>query len=304
MNFTVAAFYKFVELPDYEALRLPLVEQCESLMVCGTILLAAEGINGTVAASPQAIEQLFAYLRSDERLSDLTYKISHTDEAPFHRMKVRLKKEIVSMGVPDCKPAQLSGVHVSPKEWNQLITDPEVIVIDTRNDYEVDIGTFKGAINPNTESFREFPEYVQKQLAENKQQKIAMFCTGGIRCEKASSYLIEQGFENVYQLSGGILQYLEDVPVSESQWQGECFVFDDRVSVDHDLLQGQYDLCHACRHPITDEDMTSPHYQPGASCPNCYDKISEEKRKGAAERHKQVQLAKQRGEQHIGRKFD
>ncbi|NUN63378.1 rhodanese-related sulfurtransferase [Pseudanabaena biceps] len=228
----VAAFYHFTYLADYEAMQNPLKEFCEIHQLKGTILLAKEGINSTIAGSRNAIDALLAYLRNDPRLSQLEHKESYCAGIPFQRMKVRLKKEIVTLGVPNIDPNQQVGTYVDPHEWNQLITDPDVVVIDTRNNYEVEFGTFKGAINPNLETFGEFPNYVKEQLDPSKHQKIAMFCTGGIRCEKASAYMLSQGFSEVYHLKGGILKYIEEVPTEESTWEGECFVFDDRVSID------------------------------------------------------------------------
>lgn len=228
----VAAFYHFTELPDYESLRNPLKEFCDAHQLKGTILLAKEGINSTIAGSRDAIDALLEYLRKDPRLQNLEHKESYCQGVPFQRMKVRLKKEIVTLGVPDIDPRYRVGTYVEPKDWNELIADPDVIVIDTRNTYEVEFGTFKGAINPNLETFGEFPQYVQEQLNPEKHQKVAMFCTGGIRCEKASAYMLSQGFSEVYHLKGGILKYIEEVPKEESIWEGECFVFDDRVSID------------------------------------------------------------------------
>jgi UPF0176 protein len=240
------------------------------------------------------------YLRQDPRLADLEHKESYADEHPFYRMKVRLKKEIVTLGVPGVSPTKQVGTYVKPEDWNALISDPDIILIDTRNDYEVDIGTFKGAVDPKTTTFREFPEYVAKNLDKTKHKKVAMFCTGGIRCEKASSFMMDQGFEEVYHLQGGILKYLETVPEEKSMWEGECFVFDQRVAVRHNLEVGEYDQCYACRHPLSPAEMQSEQYAPGISCPYCYDKLSEEKRASLSERQKQVALAKQRGEAHIG----
>ncbi len=296
----VVALYKFVALPDFAALRAPLLDYCLQTGIKGTVLLAAEGINGTVAGSREAIDGLLAYLKMDHRLQDLNHKESFDETLPFYRMKVKLKKEIVTMGVEGIDPRQVVGTYVKPKEWNQLIADPEVLVVDTRNDYEVELGTFKRAVNPKTESFRGFPEYVASQMDPAKHKKIAMFCTGGIRCEKSTAYLKEQGFEEVYHLEGGILQYLEDVPESESLWQGECFVFDNRVSVNHKLEKGVYDLCHGCRLPITEQDKHSEHYIEGVACHHCYASQTPEQRVRFGERQKQMELAKGRDEVHIG----
>jgi len=298
-NILVAALYKFVALPDYKDLQQPLLNICVESKVMGTLLLADEGINGTVAGSESGVKSLLAWLRSDPRFSDMKHKESWADKNPFYRMKVRLKKEIVTLGVEGVSPTKQVGEYVEPEDWNDLISDPDVIVIDTRNDYEVSIGTFKGAIDPNTTSFRDFPEWFRSQKQLHIKPKIAMFCTGGIRCEKSTSFLKSEGFEEVFHLNGGILKYLETVPESESLWQGECFVFDQRVSVGHGLEQGSYDLCHACRHPITDEEKNSPHYLAGVSCPNCYATMSNEQRQRFAERQRQIELARSRGETHI-----
>ncbi len=298
----VAAIYKFVKLTDYAAMREPLQAKCDALGITGTLLLATEGINGTIAGTRTSIEGILAYLRSDPRLADLEHKESTADHPPFYRMKVKLKKEIVTMGVPDVDPTQMVGQYVKPEQWNDLISDPDVLLIDTRNDYEVDVGTFKGAVDPRITTFREFPEYVKKNFAPDQQPRVAMFCTGGIRCEKASAYMLQQGFPEVYHLQGGILKYLENVPEAESLWQGECFVFDQRVSVGQGLTQGHYELCYGCTHPITAAEKASPKYQEGVSCPKCYDSLTPEKRAAALERQKQIELAKQRGEKHLGRK--
>ncbi|GAA5218861.1 rhodanese-related sulfurtransferase [Corallincola platygyrae] len=296
----VCALYKFVRLDDYQAIRQPLTDAMNQYQVKGTLLLASEGINGTVAGCREGIDNLLAWLKRDSRLADIEYKESYTEEAPFHRTKVKLKKEIVTMGVEGIDPRHVVGTYVEPKDWNALISDPDVLLVDTRNDYEINVGTFQGAVNPNTESFREFPEYVANQLDKNQHKKVAMFCTGGIRCEKSTAYLKEQGFDEVYHLKGGILKYLEEVPEEETLWQGECFVFDERVTVDHQLNNGSYEMCNACRLPITQEDKLSDKFQLGVSCPHCYDKTTPEQRARFAERQKQVELAKRRGESHIG----
>ena len=296
----VSALYRFVSLPDYQCLRKPLLDCCIKNDIKGTLLLASEGINGTVAGTRDAIDNLLSFLRSDPRLQPLQHKESYSDTAPFYRMKVKLKEEIVTMGVQGIDPNHVVGAYVKPHQWNQLIDDPEVTVIDTRNYYEVAIGSFKGAKNPNTNSFREFPDYVKLNLDPKKHKKVAMFCTGGIRCEKSTAYLKGQGFEEVYHLEGGILKYLEEVPVTESRWQGECFVFDNRVSVDHELAQGSYDQCHGCRHPITEEDKQSEKYLLGVSCPRCYDHQTPDQRQRFQERQHQIELAKSRGHVHIG----
>jgi UPF0176 protein len=302
MTFTVAALYHFTSLLDYKNLRSPLSDMCELLEIKGTILLASEGINGTVAGTDIAVIQLIEYLRKDKRLKNLEYKLSKSREMPFYRMKVRLKKEIVTMGVAGVDPNRVVGTYVEPKNWNNLINDPDVILIDTRNDYEVEIGSFKGAINPDTSNFREFPAWVQDNREKLENKKIAMFCTGGIRCEKASSYMKENGFNDVYHLKGGILKYLETQPQKGSLWKGDCFVFDQRVAVKHALKESDYDQCFACRYPITIEDKNSPKYTKGISCPKCHDSLTKEKQESFAERQKQINLSKLRGETHIGQK--
>jgi UPF0176 protein len=296
----VCALYKFVTLENFQSLRQPLHNVMEANQVRGTLLLADEGINGTIAGSRAAIDNVLDWLRSDPRLADLDYKESFTDSLPFNRTKVKLKKEIVTMGVEGIDPKRVVGTYVSPADWNKLISDPDVILVDTRNDYEFKVGTFKNAINPNTESFREFPRYVRENLHPEKHKKIAMFCTGGIRCEKSTAFLKEQGFDEVYHLKGGILKYLEEVPVQETLWEGECFVFDERVTVNLQLEKGNYDQCNACRLPITETDKTSDKYQQGVSCPNCYDKVTDTRKARFMEREKQMVLARQRGEAHIG----
>lgn len=299
----VAALYKFARLGDFEvlrALRTPLAAFCCGRGIKGTLLLAQEGINGTVAGSEADIADLIAYLEAIEGLADLEVKYSNAAEMPFHRMKVRLKREIVTMGVEDLDPATGAGTYVAPADWNALISDPGTIVIDTRNAYEVSIGTFEGAIDPRTSSFREFPAWVEKHRDELDGRKVAMFCTGGIRCEKATAYVKSLGLRDVFHLKGGILRYLDEVPAEESLWQGECFVFDERVSVSHGLTEGEAELCRACRHPLTPEDRLSPHYTTGVSCPHCYDARSDEDRTRYAERQRQVELAQAQGREHIG----
>ncbi|MDF7799535.1 rhodanese-related sulfurtransferase [Pontiellaceae bacterium B1224] len=299
-SIVVCALYKFVTLDDYETLRQPLLDFMLEREIRGTLLLAAEGINGTVAGSRRAIDELLAYLKNDVRLAELDSKESLDDTNPFYRTKVRLKKEIVTLGVEGIDPLRSVGTYVAPKDWNALISDPETVLIDTRNDYEIGIGTFKNAINPDTETFRDFPAYVEKNLDVSKHRKVAMFCTGGIRCEKSTAYLKELGFEDVYHLKGGILKYLEEVPEEESMWEGECFVFDNRVAVGHDLQKGDYDQCHACRMPITDADKQSELYVKGVSCPHCHDTYSKDRKARFLERERQVELARARGEEHIG----
>ena len=296
----VAALYRFAKFPDFEAFRLPLHSLMSEEGVKGTLLLAPEGINGTIAGSRQGIDSVLAWLEKDRRFSGLDVKESYVKDNPFYRTKVKLKNEIVTMGVADIDPNDIVGTYVEPRDWNALISDPDVLLLDTRNQYEVEIGTFEHAVNPETETFREFPDYVSKTLNPEKQKKVAMFCTGGIRCEKSTAYLKQQGFEEVYHLKGGILNYLEQVPEQASMWQGECFVFDNRVTVNHQLEKGHYDQCHGCRMPITEEDKQNTHYQKGVSCHHCYDKHSHEQIKRYADRERQMDLAKQRGEAHIG----
>jgi UPF0176 protein len=296
----VCAMYKFVTLENFEDLRQPLLEAMESNEVRGTLLIAQEGINGTVAGSREGIDALLAWLATDERLANIVHKESYDETMPFYRTKVKLKKEIVTMGIEGIDPKQVVGTYVKPQDWNALISDPDVVLVDTRNDYEVQIGTFQGAVNPNTETFREFPKYVKENMDPTKQKKVAMFCTGGIRCEKSTAYMKEQGFDEVYHLEGGILKYLEEVPKEETLWEGECFVFDNRVAVNHDLEKGQYDQCHACRYPITEEEKISIHYQQGVSCHHCIDSYSDEQRERFQQRELQMQLAKKRGEVHLG----
>jgi UPF0176 protein len=296
----VCALYKFVSLEDFQALRQPLLDTMLEHEVKGTLLLAGEGINGTIAGSREGIDAVLQHLRRDQRLADLDTKESFDEEQPFYRTKVKLKKEIVTMGVEGIDPKRVVGTYVKPRDWNALISDPDVLLVDTRNDYEVEIGTFKGALDPKTKTFREFPQYVADNLDKTRHKKVAMFCTGGIRCEKSTAFLKEQGFDEVYHLEGGILKYLEEVPESESLWEGECFVFDNRVTVDHQLRKGHFDQCHACRRPITEEDKRSPHYQAGVSCHHCYDEYSAEQKRRFAQREKQIKLAEKRGEQHIG----
>lgn len=301
MNKTiVCAMYKFVALENYQDLRTPLYEVMISNSIKGTLLLAQEGINGTVSGSREGIDNLVNWLNTDARINPISCKESLHEEQPFYRTKVKLKNEIVTMGVEGINPRQTVGTYVKPSQWNKLISDPDVTVIDTRNDYEIEIGTFEHAINPHTETFREFPKYVKSELDPKQHKKVAMFCTGGIRCEKSTAYLKEQGFEEVYHLEGGILKYLEDIPKEQSLWKGDCFVFDNRVAVNHDLEKSHYDQCYACRLPITAEDKTSPQYEAGVSCPHCFGKHSDDQLARFREREKQVQLAKERNEVHVG----
>lgn len=297
---TICALYKFTRLDDFEEIQDPLKLFLDSLNIRGTLLLAREGVNGTIAGDNDSIMKSLDYLQKDKRLVGLEYKFSYSEKPPFKRLKVKLKKEIVTLGVSNIDPTFSSGTYVKPADWNELINDPDVVLIDTRNNYEFEIGSFKGSINPNTETFREFPAYTKNNLEKYRDKKIAMFCTGGIRCEKSTAYLKSKGFENVFHLQGGILKYLEEVKEDESLWEGECFVFDDRVAVKHNLELGKYDQCHACRFPITEEDKEHPHYEKGTSCPRCYGTKNLSQVNRYREREKQVQLAKSRGESHIG----
>ncbi len=305
--FLTAAFYKFVDLHDYAARKDALLKLCEQRNVKGLILLAREGINSTIAGSPDDVHAVLSYLRADPLLQDLQHKESWSDKAPFYRMKVRLKKEIVTMGVPDVSPALMAGTYVKPQDWNALISDPDVVLVDTRNDYEYEIGSFQGAINPNIKSFSELPQWVKDSaLLQNKlskKPKVAMFCTGGIRCEKSTAYMRSLGFEDVYHLEGGILKYLETIPPEQSTWQGECFVFDERVSVGHGLIPGQHHLCRACRQPLEDNAEHSPLFELGVSCPRCHGTTSETQKNSARERQRQWELAKARQMPHIGAKM-
>ena len=289
-EFLVAALYRFVALPDYKALRQPLLQCCQKNQVKGTLLLASEGINGTIAGSAEGVRAVVDFLRADDRLHDLEIKQSFTSEPPFVRMKVRLKKEIVTMGVAGIDPNHVVGTYVEPQAWNQLLEDPDVIVIDTRNDYEVAIGSFRGAINPQLKTFREFPAWLRKQFEDRDNPKVAMFCTGGIRCEKSTAFLKQEGIKEVFHLHGGILKYLETVPEEQSLWHGECFVFDQRVSVKHGLQVGRFQLCRACRNPIDAADRRSDAFVEGVSCPTCVDRTSAKQKAGYAERQKQLEL--------------
>ena len=299
-QYVTCALYKFVALPNYGSIRHPLLKVMTDNQVYGTLLLAAEGINGTISGTRENIDSVLHWIGQQPGLENIDTQESFDDEIPFYRIKVKLKKEIVTMGVEGIDPRQVVGTYVKPEDWNELISDPDVLVVDTRNDYEVQIGTFKNAIDPKTTSFREFPEWANNNIDRTSNKKIAMFCTGGIRCEKSTAYMKEQGFDQVYHLEGGILKYLEKVPKDQSLWQGECFVFDNRVAVDQDLKRGSYDQCHACRMPITEQEKNLDSYQEGLSCHHCYGILSEEQKQRFAQRQKQVQLAKARGEEHIG----
>ena len=304
----VAALYHFARFEDFAAMRAPLLALCEANAIKGTLLLAHEGVNGTIAGSEEGLDAVIAHIRALPGCAGLEVKFSEAATMPFHRMKVRLKREIVTMGEPGTDPLASVGTYVEPQDWNALIADPDTIVIDTRNDYEVAIGTFSGAIDPRTRTFREFPAWFRAErerlLAQRedgaKPPKVAMFCTGGIRCEKSTAFLKQEGIEDVFHLKGGILKYLETVAPEESLWQGQCFVFDQRVSVGHGLVQGDYGLCHACREPVSEADMASPLYEEGVSCPACHASRSDDQRARYRERHRQEMLAQARGTEHVG----
>ncbi|MEP6785430.1 MAG: rhodanese-related sulfurtransferase [Sphingomonadales bacterium] len=303
----VAALYNFTPFDDCEAIRHDLAILCDVQGVRGTLLIAREGINGTIAGSDAAIEQVLGHIRRLPGCADLDVKLSRAGAMPFHRMKVRVKPEIVTMGQPDIDPLTDVGHYVSPEDWNALISEPGTILIDMRNDYEVAVGTFEGAIDPKTKTFRDFPDWFRAErerlLGTGTPPKVAMFCTGGIRCEKSTAFLKAEGLDEVYHLKGGILKYLETVPAEQSRWEGECFVFDQRVTVGHGLVQGTRQLCHACRRPIDEEGLSSPRYVEGVSCDACYDERTDAQRASYAERHKQEQLARERGEIHIGANY-
>lgn len=299
-HYIVSALYKFAPLQDLEALQQAIRSIAMENGVLGSLLLADEGINGTIATPTRAgMDNMLNYLRKIPGLSDLEHKESGADHAPFLRLKIRLKKEIVTIGVPEASPTKTVGTYVAPADWNALISDPDVLVLDTRNDYEVAIGTFKNAVDPDLKTFRAFPEFVRKNLHNQKHKKVAMFCTGGIRCEKASSLMKLMGFDEVYHLKGGILKYLEEIPAEQSLWNGECFVFDQRVSVGNGLKAGSYAVCTGCRWPLDADDLKSQKYIPDIACPHCHDSLTPEKKQGLTERLKQIKLAKERGDKHV-----
>ncbi|WP_170444029.1 oxygen-dependent tRNA uridine(34) hydroxylase TrhO [Ruegeria arenilitoris] len=298
--YTIAALYHFTRFADPDALRAPLLELCRAQSVKGTLLLAHEGINGTIAGPRAGIDAALAHIRALPGCADLEWKEATASQPPFGKMKVRLKKEIVTMGQPDVDPRARTGHYVEPQDWNDLIRSDDVVVIDTRNDYEVSIGTFDGAIDPKTASFRDFPTWWEHNKDRFHNKRVAMFCTGGIRCEKSTNYLLGQGVEDVYHLKGGILRYLEEVPPEDSTWKGECFVFDNRVSVGHGLAEGPHQLCHGCRRPILPQDMERPEYEHGVSCHQCIHETSAADKARFRERQKQISLARARGEEHIG----
>jgi len=294
--YTIAALYQFSRFPDPAALKPALLALCLEHDVKGSLLLAHEGINGTIAGPRAGIDAVLAHIKSLPGCADLDWKEATADHPPFGKMKVRLKKEIVTMGQPDVDPRASVGHYVEPEDWNDLIRSDDVVVIDTRNDYEVAIGTFEGAIDPKTESFREFPQWWEENKDRFHNKRVAMFCTGGIRCEKSTNFLLGQGVEDVYHLKGGILRYLEEVPQDQSSWQGECFVFDNRVSVGHGLKEGPHDLCHGCRRPILPEDKNRPEFEVGVSCHNCINETSAQDKMRFRERQKQIRLARERGD--------
>ena len=298
----VATLYKFFKVDDLVALQDQLYEICNKSNVMGTILIANEGVNGTISAKPREIEKTLISIQKDDRFSEIEIKYSSTNKQPFHKMRVRLKKEIVTIGLPEINPNKTVGTYVKPEAWNDIISDPDVILIDTRNKFEIKIGSFKNALDPRTTSFRDFPEWVKKfkQDKTNTNKKIAMYCTGGIRCEKASSLMKEEGFNEVYHLQGGILKYLEQVEKEKSLWEGECFVFDDRVCLTENLEVGSYKMCFACRMPITEDELNDDRYEEGISCLYCYDKTTKDKKERFESRQKQIELSKLRGEKHIG----
>lgn len=298
--YRIAAIYHFTRFDNPAALRLPLLTLCETERISGTLLLAREGINGTIAGPEAGIARVLTHLRTLPGCADLEWKESRSAAQPFRRMKVRLKREIVTMGQPDVDPLARVGHHVAPGDWNDLIQSPDVAVIDTRNDYEVGIGTFQGAIDPQTATFRDFPAWWQANRDRFKGKRIAMFCTGGIRCEKSTNYLLSQGVDDVFHLKGGILKYLEEVPADQSLWQGECFVFDQRVSVGHGLISGRHDLCHGCRRPVSQTAKAHPGFEQGVSCPACIDTLTETDRARFRERERQMALARSRGQRHLG----
>ena len=304
MSALVMAFYGFTAMEDLPGLQQELKALAQQEGVLGTILLAEEGVNGTISGPDAGVQAVLERLRQLPGLGGLEAKFSRAEQQTFHRLKVRLKREIVTMGCPTVKPAEQVGTYVPPAQWDALIADPETLVVDTRNRYEVEVGSFTGAIDPGTDSFREFPAWVEetlRPLVQEKQPKaIAMFCTGGIRCEKSTAYLLQQGFENVHHLQGGILRYLEEIPEEDSSWQGECYVFDQRVSVNHQLEPGSYSLCHACGLPVSPEQRLQPSYREGISCPHCIERFTETDRQRFAERQRQMQLARERGQRHLG----
>jgi UPF0176 protein len=301
----VVSFYRFTNVAEPTQLRDELLKLCIEKNLLGTILVAGEGVNGTIAGDESSVRTIFTWLKNELCLDEpLNSRWTEVDEAPFQRMRVKIKKEIVALGRPDIQPNQGKSAHVGPKKWNELIENPDTLVIDTRNHYEVEVGTFPNAIDPKTDSFRQFQDFAEELAHSKSERPVAMFCTGGIRCEKAAALMQELGFNEVYQLEGGILNYLETVAEADNRWQGECFVFDKRVAVDRDLAEGGYVQCHACRRPLSSEDLASPDYREGVSCPRCIGTLDDDRAERLEERRKQVELARKRGVQHIGAKLD
>lgn len=299
----VASFYRFLDLNAPEEVRAELQSCCDKQGLLGTILVAAEGLNGSLTGEEAAIRDVFAWIEARLTLSDpIEARWNEVSEAPFRRMRVKIRKEIVSLGRPDILPHKKTGTYVSGEKWNALIEDPNTIVIDTRNSYEFEVGTFPRAVDPKTDNFRQFPDFAKKLAATSKDKPLAMFCTGGIRCEKATALMLELGFDEVYHLQGGILKYLEEIPAEQNRWDGECFVFDTRVAVDRDLAEGGYVQCHACRRPLSEEELASPDYREGISCPRCVAELDADREKRLAERQRQIELARERGDTHIGPK--
>ncbi|MEE2912875.1 MAG: rhodanese-related sulfurtransferase [Planctomycetota bacterium] len=298
-EFLVATFYRFTTLEDTEMMQVSIESCCRENDVRGIVLLANEGINATIAGTREGVFKVLHLLKKDSRFAELTWKESITQKQPFRKLRVRLKKEIVTMGVSGIDPERMTGAYVKPEDWNVLISDPNIVIVDTRNDYEVEIGSFKDAVNPKISSFGELPQWIEENIDVDAEPRVAMFCTGGIRCEKSTALLKEAGVNEVYQLEGGILKYLERVPEDQSLWDGQCFVFDERVSVGHGLKVGEYELCRACRNPISDAERSSPYYREGVSCQRCHDQTTDEQKKRFSERQKQIELAQHRGESHM-----
>ena len=304
-KYIISTFYKFLVLENYKELKIKFDKSLSKTNIKGTILLANEGVNGTIAGSESDLKKFFLYMDKFSQFKDITPKFSSSNKNPFLRMKVRLKKEIVTIGIPEVSPSNLVGKYLNVEEWNEFLNESDSMIIDTRNDYEVSIGTFKNSINPKIKSFRNFPNWVQKNLIDkkvSKKSKIGMFCTGGIRCEKSTSYLKQLGFENVFHLDGGILKYLENVKSDENEWKGECFVFDYRVSLNDSLEKGEYDMCYACRMPLSKENKKNKHYLKGQSCEYCYDQTTIKQKKRFNEREKQIKLSKVKNLNHLGPK--
>lgn len=299
----VSAFYHFSTVKNPKEIRLKILQKGDDLDIMGAILLGKEGINGTISGSNESINEMMKFINTIDEFNGFNFKLSKCDECPFYRFRVKLKKEIVTIGIESVNPRKKVGEYISPENWNNLISDPDTILIDTRNDFEYKTGTFKGSINPETKTFRDFPNFVQKNLLSKKKHKIAMFCTGGIRCEKASSYMLGEGFENVYHLDGGILNYLEKVDKYNSMWEGNCFVFDRRTALSHDLEEIGFKQCPSCSNPLSNEDQLNEKYEKGVKCHNCSDKISDKRLESLRQRHMQILISKKNGEKHIGRKI-